>query len=258
MSALFLLGKWVFLVVLVIFHFFYFAIPAYRDFTEASVAVEEFEEDADHLIPPAITLCPYKYWFSGWRNGSQLAPNFLGSFDAHCSGAITREEILDCIEKETFNITDALPKRVWPGIDAPVDLSGNQFWTTDFTAALDGRCFTLNYTQSFKADIMKDGFLIDLNPDLAYLVYVHQPDFFLVSYIPLTMPTLLYDYDQTVSGKDMTIFLFLQVYREEKLNRKRNSCNKDKNYNFKKCIRNTLSKEIGCKLPWDTDTTGRH
>ena len=49
------------------------------------------------------------------------------------------------------------------------------------------------------ADILKDWFLFDLNPDLAYISYIHRPDFFLVSYIPLTMPTLLYDYDETVS-----------------------------------------------------------
>ena len=255
MSTIFAIGRFVFLAGLVISHFFFFAIPAYKEYTAKSVAVEVFEEDAKYLPPPTITLCPYKYWFSGWKNATVATPNFLGSYGEHCEDAETKEDILQCIENKTFNLTDTLPARAFRGIMVD-DISSSDFWITDFTAAVDGRCFTLNYTEPMGADILKDGFLFDLNPDLAYLIYIHRPDFFLVSYIPLTMPTLLYDYDLTMSGPNIHQMLFLQVYREEKLNRAGHVCNEDKDYNFKTCIRNTLSKKIGCKLPWDTDTTG--
>ena len=125
------------------------------------------------------------------------------------------------------------------------DISIPDFWITDCTAALDGRCFTLNYSKPFGADIIKDGFLLDLNPDMAYLVYIHHPDFFLLSYNPLTMPTLLYDYDMTVSGPNMHTILLLKAMREQKLNRARHDCNPDMDYTFKTCIRNTLSNMIG-------------
>ena len=256
MSSLFGFGKVVFLLGLVIFHFIFFAIPAFHDYTTHSVAVEVLEEDAESLPPPAITLCPYKYWFSGWKNASKTAPNFLGSYDEHCEGSESREDILECIDTKTFNLTDALPARAFRGIFVD-NISSPDFWITDFTAAGDGRCFTLNYSKPLAADILKDGFLLDLNPDMAYLVYIHRPDFFLLSYNPLTMPTLLYDYDVAVSGPNMNQMLFLKTVREEKLNRAGHACNPDTDYRFKTCIRNTLSNRIGCRLPWDMDTKGK-
>ena len=65
MSSLFGFDSMVFLLGLVILHFIFFAIPAFHDYTAQCVAVEELEEDAETLPPPVITLCPYKYWFSG-------------------------------------------------------------------------------------------------------------------------------------------------------------------------------------------------
>ena len=166
MSSLFGFGRVVFLLGLVIFHFIFFAIPAFHDYTTHSVAVEVLEEDAESLPPPAITLCPYKYWFSGWKNASKTAPNFLGSYDEHCEGSESREDILECIDTKTFNLTDALPARAFRGIFVD-NISSPDFWITDFTAAGDGRCFTLNYSKPLAADILKDGFLLDLNPDMA-------------------------------------------------------------------------------------------
>ena len=93
---------------LVTFHFFYFAIPAYKKFRDAGVAVEVIEEDVGHLSLPAVTFCPYRH-HSAWKNGSILNP--LGIYETHCKGAHSREEILSCIDTGTFNITETFPYR---------------------------------------------------------------------------------------------------------------------------------------------------
>ena len=52
-------------------------------------------------------------------------------------------------------------------------------------------------------------------------------------------------------------YLYLQVVREEKMNRPGQLCNTDREYGFTACIRKTLSNRVGCVLPWDKTTKGK-
>ena len=114
-----------------------------------------------------------------------------------------------------------------------------------------------NYTRPVKAGRINDPIMTVLNPNLSYQVSIHQPNFSIISFNPMAMPTITVDYIfEEFSGKQKIVTHYLKAYREEKIDRDGFSCNNDKEYSFKKCIRNTLSKEIWCKLPWDTDTTG--
>ena len=119
-----------------------------------------------------------------------------------CPGAKTSEEFKDCIEIETFNNSAT----------ARQGIAGNHLnpsaWTWDVTAAIDGRCFTLNFDQLLSIDISVDSLVFDLDKKMTYYLFLHQPDFFLVTYNPLTMPTV----DMVLNFKDigenyMTLFL---------------------------------------------------
>ena len=68
LSRLLCVGECFFFVFLVIIHFSYFAIPAYKKFRDAGVAVEVIEEDVGHLSLQAVAFCPYKQ-YSAWKNG---------------------------------------------------------------------------------------------------------------------------------------------------------------------------------------------
>ena len=45
--------------------------------------------------------------------------------------------------------------------------------------------------------------------------------------------------------------LFISITKHNDLNRKSNPCKEDREYDFRQCVRNSLAKKIGCKLPWD-------
>ena len=108
----------------------------------------------------------------------------------------------------------------------------------------------------FRANILTDIIVTMLNPKLKYTVFIHSPNFFLYTYNPMTMPIIMYEYfNEEVAGKKKIEMQYLKVYREEKIGREGHPCNND-GYSFNKCIRGTISKEIGCRLPWDLDTTG--
>ena len=151
-SGLSYFGEWFFLMVLLVLHFHYFAIPAFRTYKASGVAVEILEEEAEHLPPPAVTVCPYKN-YSGWKNASLTEPNYCGSYDTHCDGADTLEKIQNCIDTGTYNRTEALLGTIRGAFISPQQLPDT--WIMDLTVVNTGKCFTFNYTTPIRGAFIK-------------------------------------------------------------------------------------------------------
>ena len=64
------------------------------------------------------------------------------------------------------------------------------------------------YTKPIGIDLREESLMFNLNPDLSYFIFLHEPDFFLLTYNPVTLPstdtTLSFD---EVSGGYMTLTL---------------------------------------------------
>ena len=102
-----------------------------------------------------------------------------------CAGANTSRGFQDCVEQETFNNSAKAQRGV--GFQRFVDPS---LWTWDVTAAIDGRCFTLNFDEPLTIDLSVDSLVFNLEEDMVYYLFIHQPDFFILTYNPLTMPAV--------------------------------------------------------------------
>ena len=72
------------------------------------------------------------------------------------------------------------------------------------------RCHTMDYAEPILINLRKEGLMFNLNKNLSYLVFLHDPDFFLVTINPVTMPstdtTILFD-----EAGDAYMTLTLQV-----------------------------------------------
>ena len=124
-----------------------------------------------------------------------------------CQGANTSEKFQGCVERETFNNSAKARQGIAGNFLPPAA------WTWDVTAAIDGRCFTLNFEQLLSIDISVDSLVFDLDEEMTYYLFLHQPDFFLVTYNPLTMPTV----DMVLNFKDIGenyMTLFLEVCKD--------------------------------------------
>ena len=88
-----------------------------------------------------------------------------------CAGANTSQGFQDCIEQETFNNSAKAQRGV--GFQRFVDPS---LWTWDVTAAIDGRCFTLNFDEPLTIDLSVDSLVFNLEEDMVYYLFIHQPD----------------------------------------------------------------------------------
>ena len=51
------------------------------------------------------------------------------------------------------------------------------------------RCHTMDYAEPILINLRKEGLMFNLNKNLSYLVFLHDPDFFLVTINPVTMPS---------------------------------------------------------------------
>ena len=102
---------------------------------------------------------------------------------------------------------------------------------------------------------MTEGIMIDLNENLTYTMFIHQPDLYRFAYNPATMPGVQKIISFKEIGKEYFTF-FLELVRRERLNKAESPCNPDPGYNFNGCIKQSLSDIIGCKLPWDKLSKG--
>ena len=120
---------------------------------------------------------------------------------------------------------------------------------------MQGRCYTIQYDQKLEIEMEKDSLIIDLNKNLRYSIFLHQPGFFLLTYNSLTMPTFDMVLDHNEIG-DSYLTLMLEVVRHEKLSRPGSLCEEKLDYNFTDCVKRAVTREAGCKLPWDSRTSG--
>ena len=256
------LGRPIFLLSLTLLQLFFFGLPALEKFSKSGVGEEKMVEKGRSLRPPAVTLCPYRYNYNGWKKATEANGGITESmYQTWCEAANTTEEFEACIANETFSLDDAvlcaskgklcLTKQTGHG----QNLTSSEFWSWDVTAALDGRCYTLDFDQQIGMDLEYDLLMIQLNKSLSYYLFLHSPDLNLITYNSLTMPIYQGIVDFKQIGNKLCTFM-MKLIRHEKINQASSGCNPEPGYSFNGCIKGRLSDIVRCKLPWDKLTTG--
>ena len=165
--------------------FFGFGLPCIKRFFANEITLNEFVKKKTSLKPPAVTICPQM-----WKPDSPpVMP--LGHFKTNCRDANNTKDFSDCVRNKTFGISEVIVSATQgyqSNVVSNLSVSDPQLWTSDMTMAMVGRCYTLNYEQLLKVDEETESIVINLVP-ANYYVYLHNPDFFLFTINPLTMPT---------------------------------------------------------------------
>ena len=261
MKKLVVIARPIFLLSLTLLQLYFFGMPALQKYLESGVAEEKVVEKTRSLRPPAVTLCPFKYNYRGWRIATET--DRAGTdpiYQTYCKAANTTQEFEECVENETFSLDEAVlcssKGKVCLDPNLPgKNLTRSKYWSWDLTVSLDGRCFTLDFDQKVGMDLTVDALMIHLNKSLTYYLFLHPPDLNLITYNVLTMPVYqtILDFNQT--GDKYCMFM-MKLIRHERINRPTSACDPDPGYNFNRCVKERLSEEAGCKLPWDKLTKG--
>ena len=205
MANLFQVSKIGFHLVLLSICFTYFGWPSLQKYLAKNVSVRESTEAYKHLKPPAITLCAQP---PGWKGAE--ASGMEGHFKRECQDVTDAEGLKVCVENRTFSFDELIVGAVH-GIDDRKNLSKDH-WTWDMFLPAAGRCFTLRYNQSLANNFKRDGILILLNPNVSYIGFFHELDFFTLINNPLALPMKRFEIIKSTDDiKKNTILYTMQV-----------------------------------------------
>ena len=182
---------------------------------------------------------------SGWRKGNNKS-EFWDVLQHQCE-EYGLNDTARCIEEATYNFTDII---IDSWLENPIRPTGNRpnlrnriFWTADFTQTWPGMCFTLNIEESDGNNEIH----LFFNVNLTFIVFVHDPNFFIYSNNPEAIPmtTLI-----VPKKKTFQLISFVETEHEE-LNVPADPCEEDIEYSFTACVKKMLARQVGCRTKWD-------
>ena len=222
-------------VVVVLFAVFinYFGLNSLKRYQEKKVYVTSTQKLEEFIPAPAITICPMNS-FPGLPEEEMMNPFevLCGSVDGNASA------IVDCVENLTYNLTDVVKLEAkgsmpmfWDEAEpGPVA----EHWKVEFT---NGRslCLIHRSPHHFGSDDFAHALVVGLNPDLEFHVFIHDPNFFVLSHNPgLGLNKLFLNMKQNKLVK-------LTVVEHHNLDVPNKRCNPRTGYSFTGCIIPSIS-----------------
>ena len=234
-------------IVLFGFFLYLFGLPAWRRYQDKKVLVVTSMRDTGGLEAPAVTVVVERNETStGWKADILRTSSFV---ERYCKDYIAKEQtISDCIEEKTYNLSEIL-ESAHQGISfspKPIDA----VWKEEFTHNYPGRQYTLKIPGRLRIGTYQlyDIIRLKFQPNLAYRLFVHDPNYFYISKNPETAPPSV---DKLVDPDKLPYYYRLGLTEVEELNVPNDPCNDDTDYNFNACVKETFLKTTGCKTKWD-------
>ena len=161
------------------------------------------------------------------------------------------ENIKSCIVERTRS----LPDTIHAELGQSASLMAPELWREDFTYPFYGRSYTLLYPNLRGNNWRTDDIVLHVNNSdgLTRRIFIHDPDFFVVTTNPLTLPISTLILTPSMSGR---FYYSLALREHRQLNTPTNPCMEDPAYSFTTCVKESLSRDTGCRLPWDRLSDG--
>ena len=198
------------------------------------------------LEPPALTFCARNT--SYWKNATKIVDNDM--VNANCIGS-TNKKVQECIQEKTYGLKDTI-KSAFHDATNPKSIMSNIYWTPNFGSPYLGMCHTFLYGKGLKADMMKDGLLFQLDPNLSYKVIIHDPKFYLIASNPLVFPRIWKEMKGSEIKANKFKWLYISMTEHRLLNRQEKQCEEDiDDYDFIACVKTSQAREVGCRPGWE-------
>ena len=226
--------------------------PAIRQYLDKKVLVVKSRRDSKGTPAPAVTIVALnEETQSGWKEKGQFGS--AGFVQTLCSDANTTNSFANCIQQKTYNKSELIRKvRIGSTFyNSPSEI-GDQNWKEDFTHIYAGRIYTFDYDFKLKASSVSESALkisLYTNVKYEYEIYIHDPSFFYITRNEESgHPNLRIPINLERKGSFMFSIALTEV---AELNVPDDPCNEDPNYNFRKCMKESFLRKVGCKTNWD-------
>jgi hypothetical protein len=228
--------------------FLYFGLPSIQRFQAREVMVVTSKRHTGGIPAPAITIAAmHPQTGIGWKRSSSniTFPHLIRPL---CENTTSKSETIDgCIKENTYNQTEVV-KDVLLGYTAQQSLlKDGGLWTEDFTWPWFGRTYTLDIENTIGLDEERR-IIVAVGYDLNYKIFIHDPLYFAINNNPTTFPSIFLPIRP---NETKSYYYRLTLTEVEELDLPEDPCNPDQDYNFNACIKEILSREVGCRTSWD-------
>ena len=241
------LCKFIFIISLFLVFFYNFGLPSFEMYMRKGVIVRVSKDTSldSKLASPAITFCAGNLEYeSGWKNSSQSLSLGDNSIYGNICPGKEDDQLLSCIDDETYTFDEVI---LLTKIDNDVGKFKGNF-TTDISYAQAGKCFTLKTSRKLGSNF--GSLVVSLNKNLAYYIFVHDPEFFFFTSNPRAYPGFFMILRGDEQGEKVH-FSSIEVIKHSNLHRPDSICEESLNYSLSDCIKMSISSDVGCKLPWN-------
>ena len=148
-----------------------------------------------------------------------------------CSKGETFSELEECIEKNAINRSEFIHD-VFFGWDPKTRVSllgrGDSLVEGFIPVITRAKYVTINVGDRITPDYTKDQLYVELLKNHDYEIFVHDPKFFVVNWIPVAFPFVF----QNIVDKKVSHFNTMVMVEVEELDLPQDPCNPDEKYNF--------------------------
>ena len=96
------------------------------------------------------------------------------------------------------------------------------------------------------------GLLFTLNKSIIYQIHIHDPNFFMLTTNPITVPKIeIRRGIRSRGNREFYEMLYIRATRHVKMNRADAPCGDSAGYSFVRCLKNSISQKAGCRLEGD-------
>jgi hypothetical protein len=157
--------------------------------------------------------------------------------------------MVSCIQQKSRSLEETVIANLGYGLKQP--LMAPDLWFEDFTASWFGRSYTLKYQETRGNDFWRDNtnLHVNISDGLDRMIFFHDPDFFILSANPESLPFTLQTIQPTTSGY---FYFRISLTEHVELSTPQDPCVEEATYSFQGCIKESLSRKIGCRIHWDT------
>ena len=144
------------------------------------------------------------------------------------------------MNNKTYSLNETLPMATAGKTDMNQrSIRNKEFWIEEVSYFQYGRCHTLNNTVVLGTDKWTFGF----DNKFAYNVFIYDPRYSVITANPATMPSIFLDLDPT----DGVQYLHIEAIKHININRAGAVCEEDEKYSFTACIKESVTKTVGCR-----------
>ena len=226
----------------------FFGLPSIHRFLDNRMLSATSKKDTGGIAAPAVTIAVRDPRTKmGWRGNTASYPKVVDDVCGH-----QQECIECCIRNETFSHLDAMKDVILGFTEKRSLLKEDGLWKEDFTTSWYGRTYTLDIHKKIGPDYELDQFFLVLGRELDYRIFIHDPAYFVININPIALPSLVLKISPNESESHYYRITLTEM--EESDQDPEDPCKTDPKYNFQACVKESLLKQVGCRLPWDPST----